>query len=97
VREIDKMPKRMILTGRVQRVGCRQYCSSYGKELGIRGAATNLSDGSVEVLLDTEDEALAAKFRQALLENPQGYLFFGVISGITMRTYNGPLRGDYVF
>jgi acylphosphatase len=91
------MPKKMILTGRVQRVGCRQYCSSYGKELGIRGAATNLSDGSVEGLLDTDDEEMAVKFRRALLENPQGYLFFGVIRSITMAPYKGPLRGDYVF
>ena len=91
------MPKKLILSGRVQAVGCRQYCSSYGKELGIRGSATNRPDGTVEVLLDTEDEESLREFINALMENPSGYLFFGRITDIRKAEYKGPLRGDYIF
>lgn len=91
------MSKKLILTGRVQSVGCRQYCSSYAKDLGIRGSATNKSDGSVSVLLDTDSEELVSAFKNALLSNPNGYLFFGNIRDIKTEDYHGQITGDYVF
>jgi acylphosphatase len=91
------MPKRLILTGRVQGVGCRNYCQSYAEELGIRGSATNRADGSVEVLLNTNDDALTRRFTECLRSNPKGFLFFGKISDIKTGDYNGGFGGDYVF
>lgn len=91
------MGKKLILTGRVQSVGCRQYCSAYAKDFNIRGSATNRADGSVAVLLNTNDEGLVHAFKKALLSNPRGYLFFGEISSIKTDDYSGEFSGDYTF
>ena len=91
------MPKKLILRGRVQGVGCRQYCKSYAEDLRITGSATNKADGSVELLLNTDDEALLKSFKSALLSNPNNYLFWGRITDIKIEDYNGRFGGDYVF
>ena len=91
------MPKKLILSGRVQGVGCRQYCSSYAHELNINGSATNKADGTVEVLLNTDNLQVVETFRKALLSNPKGYLFFGRIQDIRINDYNGQFSGDYNF
>ncbi|MCL2026803.1 MAG: acylphosphatase, partial [Leptospirales bacterium] len=33
--EDNHMPKKLTLRGRVQGVGCRQYCKAYAEDLGI--------------------------------------------------------------
>ncbi|MCL1911656.1 MAG: acylphosphatase [Leptospirales bacterium] len=91
------MPKKLTLRGRVQGVGCRQYCQSYAEDFDISGSATNKADGSVELLLNTDDEALLEDFKSALLSNPSNYLFWGRITGIKSEDYNGRFSGDYVF
>lgn len=91
------MPKKLILRGRVQGVGCRQYCKSYAEDLGISGSATNKADGSVELLLNTDDEALLGNFKSALFSNPKNYLFWGRIADIKSEDYSGRFGGDYVF
>ena len=91
------MPKKLILRGRVQGVGCRQYCKSYAEDFGISGSATNKADGSVELLLNTDDEALLKNFKSALLSNPRNYLFWGRITEIKSEDYRGRFGGDYVF
>lgn len=90
------MAEKLILTGRVQRVGCRQYCTEYAGMLGIHGSATNNADGSVTVLLDADD-SLVSVFISRLMNNPEGVLFFGEIKHIERSPYTGPLSGDYVF
>ncbi len=91
------MPKRLILTGLVQGVFCRKYCSQYGKKLKIRGAASNLRDGTVEVILETDDDDLARFYARCLMKNPDGFMFYGRIDNIRMNAYSGPIHGDYNF
>ena len=91
------MATRLTLTGRVQGVACRHYCSRYGRHLGIRGAASNLRDGSVEVLLSTDDRALVDSYIHAIRVNTLGLTFFGNIMTIDAEQYNGRLAGDYEF
>lgn len=91
------MPKELILTGKVQGVFCRQFCTQNAKKLGLTGSASNLSDGSVRVILNTEDEEKISRFIHALKTNPYNFTFFGSISNITIKDYSGPVRGDYHF
>ena len=91
------MAKALILQGRVQGVACRHYCSQIGRRLNIRGSATNLRDGSVRVILDTDDETLVRKYADALKTNSFGFTFMGKITDISVSDYSGPMAGDYNF
>jgi acylphosphatase len=91
------MAKQLILHGVVQGVFCRYYCSETAKRLGIHGSATNLYDGTVQVLLDTDDDALINSFIHALKTNPYGIRFYGSISRVDISDYQGTIRGDYRF
>jgi acylphosphatase len=84
------------LSGRVQGVGCRYYCAQSAKRLGLRGAASNNPDGTVQLLVKgSEDDArtLAA----ALLENNMGLHFYGRITSADISPFDGPLDGDYAW
>lgn len=91
------MAVRLILRGRVQGVACRHYCSTYGRRLGIRGSATNLRDGSVQVLLNSENEELINIYIRVITENTENIPFFGKITSIEKQAYRGSFRGDYEF
>ncbi len=91
------MGKKVTLKGRVQGVGCRGYCSAYARRFGIRGSATNLADGSVRLLLDSDDEKLVGKYINALMTNPEGIHFWGRITDIDVADYSGKASGDYIF
>ena len=91
------MPIELILSGKVQGVACRHYCSRYGRMVGLRGSASNLYNGTVRVLLDTDDEESARAYMRALLENPRQMAFYGFIERIDVRPCDGPITGDYVF
>ncbi|MCP4129932.1 MAG: acylphosphatase [bacterium] len=91
------MAKRLILHGRVQGVFCRAYCREYARRLKIRGSAANLSDGTVRVFLDTDDDDLVSRFVQLIKNNPQGVHFYGRIDSVDIEDYSGPIRGDSVF
>ena len=88
----------LTLSGRVQGVFCRHYCSQNAKRLGLRGSATNLADGNVQVVLDTDDENAIQQYIRALRENPHGIRFWGSITGIKVeKNYSGSRHGDYTF
>ena len=91
------MPSRLILTGRVQGVFCRGYCSKYGKLIGISGAVSNLPNGTVEVLLNSEDAIVLENYITALRVNPRKVTFYGQIDSITTERYYGAVLGDYFF
>lgn len=91
------MAKRLILHGVVQGVFCRYYCSETAKRLGLHGSAANLSDGTVEVLLETEDAAAVNEYITALRLNPYGIRFYGSITRVDEYDYSGHIRGDYRF
>ncbi len=55
--------------GRVQGVGFRWWASGEARYLNLSGYAENLGDGSVEVRIQGEDEAVGRMIR-LLLENP---------------------------
>ena len=56
------------VTGRVQGVGLRWWTRARALELGLRGSATNLPDGRVEVVAEGPEHALHALV--ALLRGP---------------------------
>jgi acylphosphatase len=91
------VPIELILSGKVQGVACRHYCSRYGRLMGLRGSATNLANGTVRVVLDTEDDETARAYVRALLQNPRQMAFYGFIERIDVRGYDGPISGDYLF
>jgi acylphosphatase len=53
------MTRRFLVRGRVQGVGYRWFVRRKAEELGIAGRATNLDDGSVEVVARGGEAALA--------------------------------------
>jgi len=56
------------VSGQVQGVGFRWWTRARALELGLRGSATNLPDGRVEVVAEGDGEALEALL--ALLRGP---------------------------
>jgi acylphosphatase len=62
--------KEIILSGHVQGVACRYYCVENARFIGLRATATNLSNGTVRVMLDTDDDDRVRTFIRNLLENP---------------------------
>ncbi|MGT2845688.1 acylphosphatase [Streptococcus massiliensis] len=62
---------RMIAQGRVQGVGFRWGVFSLAQEIGgITGRVWNRDDGTVEILAQSEDPSLMAKFIQEIRKGP---------------------------
>lgn len=91
------MAFQVILSGHVQGVGCRYYCSRYGTIQGINGSATNLHDGTVRVILETDNRFEAESYEKALVENSAGINFAGRIDSTVLKEWKGPVKGDYSF
>jgi len=51
--------QRIVVTGRVQGVGYRNWTMGAARDLGVRGWVRNLNGSSVEILATGPDEALA--------------------------------------
>ncbi len=60
---------RFVVRGRVQGVGYRYFARRSAQALGLSGFVRNLPDGSVEVLAEGGEDALA-RLEQALREGP---------------------------
>ncbi len=61
--------QRLMVSGRVQRVGYRDYVVRKAQALQVTGWVRNLQDGRVEILASGEEEALAA-FLEATRTGP---------------------------
>lgn len=61
--------QRVLVSGRVQQVGYRDYMVRQAQALGIKGWVRNLSDGRVEMLADGDEAAIDA-FLAASREGP---------------------------
>ena len=68
---------RFVVQGRVQGVGYRYFVLRYAEELGVSGYARNQPDGTVEVVAEGDDAALA-KLEERLHEGPS----FAHVSGV---------------
>ncbi len=54
----DTLTQRLLITGRVQGVGYRNWCVQTSRKLGLVGWVRNLTDGSVEVLVQGPHHAV---------------------------------------
>ena len=62
--------QRILVSGRVQQVGYRDYMVRKAQALGVRGWVRNLTDGRVEMLADGDDAAIKAEdARQRIAEH----------------------------
>ena len=52
------MTTKFVVYGMVQGVGFRWFVARHARALGLRGYARNLPNGSVEVVVDGQDESL---------------------------------------
>src|SRR6056297_1042972 len=66
----DRMTKLYKLKGRVQGVGFRHFTYRLAMALGIQGYVKNMSDGSVEVLAQSDSEKVLGDFQKRLKEGP---------------------------
>jgi acylphosphatase len=89
------MPFEVILSGHVQGVGCRWYCSRVGQIFKLHGTATNLDDGTVQILLETEDTDLAEAYASVLKENRFDLSFWGKIESAEVSRITSFSAGEY--
>ena len=55
--------KRVIVSGRVQGVFFRDSCRQEANRLGVSGSTQNLADGTVEVIVEGDEDAVEALIR----------------------------------
>jgi acylphosphatase len=61
--------RRFLISGRVQGVGYRFFAREAAAVEGLRGRARNLDDGTVEVIAEGDEDAIA-RFERALRRGP---------------------------
>ena len=61
--------RRLLVSGRVQRVGFRAFAAGAARREGVRGFVRNLADGRVEAVGEGDQEAME-RFERALLQGP---------------------------
>ncbi len=59
--------RRLLVSGRVQRVGFRAYAAGAARREGVRGFVRNLADGRVEAVGEGDREAMD-RFQRALVQ-----------------------------
>ena len=89
------MPYQLVLEGKVQGVGCRNYCAKTARVMKLKGAASNIPDGTVIVIIDTEDQLKAEDYGKALRTDKFGFGFYGRFTNIKIEKSSGEVDGDY--
>lgn len=84
---------RLIVSGDVQGVGFRYFVREAARELGVRGWARNLEDGSVEIEAAGEPTVLDA-FRRRVSAGPDSASIEYVLEG--PRTSDAPLPDPFI-
>jgi acylphosphatase len=56
---VEVIRRRVVVRGRVQGVGFRYYANAEAARLGVAGFVRNLDDGSVEVEIEGDRDAVA--------------------------------------
>ena len=69
--------RHLVITGRVQGVGWRDWMAGQARTLGLNGWVRNRADGSVEALIDGPEPAVE-EMRRACRSGPR----LAVVSGI---------------
>jgi acylphosphatase len=85
----------IILKGRVQGVGCRYYCGNVVQKMNLHGSASNMPDGSVQVIVQTDRREIAESCAHALQYNTFNIAFFGRIETAAVHQTGLAVRGDY--
>lgn len=87
-----QMPRHLniTITGRVQGVGFRRAARDQARYLGIKGYARNMTDGSVFIEAEGEDDAMALFVRWCRQGPP-----FGRVDEVTTET--GAMQGFPTF
>lgn len=67
--KLSEITLKILVSGVVQGVGFRYFTRQQAQRLGLKGRATNLADGRVEVVMEGE-EALVAKMLDWLKSGP---------------------------
>ena len=73
------MATRLLVTGRVQGVGYRQWMCREAEQLGLKGWVRNLRDGSVEAMIDG-DPAAVRKIIARAREGPPAARVTGLVT-----------------
>ncbi len=89
------MPFQLILEGKVQGVGCRYYCAKTARAMKLNGSASNISDGTVKIVIHTEDHEKASLYAEALRLDKFKYGFYGRFTNIKIEKCSGEIDGDY--
>jgi acylphosphatase len=77
----------MIVQGRVQGVGYRNFITVAALRLGLRGEVRNLPDGDVEVIAEGQREALERMIDRARSGPPRA-----VVTNVVVQWGEGPQR-----
>ncbi len=70
----------MIVTGRVQGVGFRNFVRGRAQRLGVKGIVRNKKDGTVEIFIECRDVEQARQFTNAIAD--KGLSSNAAVSGV---------------
>jgi acylphosphatase len=97
---MSETARSVLVTGRVQGVGYRQWCAQEARRRGVAGFVRNLSSGAVEAVFAGPQEAVAAMI-EACRQGPRGALVGDVrvsparhdgLPGFRIEPTRGPTR-----
>ena len=85
---MERMTRRLVISGRVQGVGFRFYTERKARELGISGWVRNRRDGTVEAVIQGAPGAVDAMIAWARRGPPSA-----VVSDVRVADATGEYRG----
>jgi len=80
--------RRLVIEGRVQRVGYRDWAVRTAKSAGLSGWVRNLNDGRVEILAIAPEESMIDAFVEQCHEGPASATVTRIDNGPTVEPKN---------